>query len=98
MATLIRLLRPRGCYVGMGLIPGDIRVPFGEVVLRELRIRAGFGSSPTGWMRAVELVTTGQVRLEPLVTDVVPLSAWPAARARFEARVGIKTVFDPRLP
>lgn len=98
VGTLLRLLRPRGHYVGMGLISGDIRVPFGEIVLRELQVRAGFGSSPTGWMRAVELVASRKVRLEPLVTDVVPLRGWAEARARFEARAGIKTVFDPRLP
>ena len=59
-------LRPRGTLVQMGLLSGDISVPFGEIVTRELRVRAGFGSSPASWLRAVRLVRERQVELDPL--------------------------------
>ena len=90
-------LRPRGTLVQMGLLSGDIAVPFGEIVTRELRVRAGFGSSPASWLRAVRLVRERQIQLEPLISDVLPLRSWPIALEAFERRAGLKTVFDPRL-
>jgi len=90
-------LRPGGTLVQMGLLSGDISVPFGEIVTRELRVRAGFGSSPAAWLRAVRLVRERQVELEPLISDVLPLRSWATALDNFERRQGLKTVFDPRL-
>ena len=81
----------------MGLLSGDIPVPFGEIVVRELRVRAGFGSSPASWLRAGRLVANRSVELEPLISDVLPLRDWPKALEQFERRDGLKTVFDPRL-
>lgn len=90
-------LRPRGTLVQVGLLAGDISVPFGEIVYRELSVRAGFGSSPASWLRAGRLVADRQVELLPLISDVLPLRAWATALERFERRGGLKTVFDPRL-
>jgi L-iditol 2-dehydrogenase len=91
-------LRPRGTLVQVGLLAGDISLPFGEIVYRELGVRAGFGSSPASWLRAARLVAARQVELGPLISDVLPLRAWTTALEQFERRDGLKTVFDPRLP
>lgn len=90
-------LRPRGTLVQVGLLSGDIAVPFGLIVYRELTVRAGFGSSPASWLRAGRLVADRQVELSPLISDVLPLRDWTTALERFERRDGLKTVFDPRL-
>jgi len=90
-------LRPRGTLVQMGLLSGEIAVPFGEIVTRELTVRARLGTSPASWLRAVRLVEERLVSLEPLISDVLPLREWPRALDAFERRDGIKTVFDPRL-
>ena len=90
-------LRPRGTLVQVGLLSGTISVPFGEIVLRELRVRSGFGSSPTSWLRAVRLVSDGMIDLDSLVSEVLPLRSWATALERFERREGLKTLFDPRL-
>lgn len=95
--TALTWLRPRGTLVQMGLLSGEISVPFGEIVTRELRVRAGFGSSPASWLRAVRLVRERRVDLDPLISDVLPLRDWPKALASFDRRDGLKTVFDPRL-
>ncbi len=90
-------VRPGGRYVQMGLLSGNVSIPFGLVVTREIEIRATFGSSPTGWMRAVDLVTQRAVDLAPLVSTVLPLSGWREAIERLETRRGLKTILDPRL-
>jgi L-iditol 2-dehydrogenase len=91
-------LRPRGTLVQMGLLSGDISLPFGEIVTKELAVRSGFGTSPGAWLRAVRLVEERQVELEPLIGEVLPLRSWQRALERLEQRDGLKTVLDPRLP
>src|SRR5262249_16688124 len=41
----LRLVRSGGHYVQMGLLGGDVTVPFGEIVVREIAVRGSFGSS-----------------------------------------------------
>jgi L-iditol 2-dehydrogenase len=95
--TALEVVRPGGTHVQMGLLSGDVTIPFGLVVTREIAVRAGFGSSPAAWWRAVELVATRSVELSPLVSAVLPLRDWDVAIERLQARQGLKSVLDPRL-
>jgi L-iditol 2-dehydrogenase len=97
VASAIRWLRPGGRLVQMGLLAGDVAVPFGEIVTRELQVSAGFGSSPAAWRRAVRLVDERAVRLDPLLSHVFPLRDHASAFGCFARRDGLKTIFDPRL-
>ena len=93
----LRSIRPGGRYVQVGLLSGDISIPFGLVVTKEIGVRAGFGSSPTAWWRATDLVASHSVDLPPLVSTVLPLGSWAVALERLERRQGLKSVLDPRL-
>jgi threonine dehydrogenase-like Zn-dependent dehydrogenase len=74
-----------------------VSIPFGLVVTREIRVRAGFGSSPAAWWRAVRLVEARAVDLGPLVSAVLPLRDWSVAFDRMASRTGLKSILDPRL-
>ncbi|MEA2630659.1 MAG: L-iditol 2-dehydrogenase [Chloroflexota bacterium] len=93
----LRLVRPDGSFVQVGLLAGDVTIPFGEVVLKEIHVIATFGSSPAAWLRMERLLGAGLIELAPLVSDVLPLSDWRRAFDQVEKREGIKTIFDPRL-
>jgi L-iditol 2-dehydrogenase len=93
----LTLVRPRGRYVQLGLLTGNISVPFGEIVLREIAVTSGFGSSPASWHRAMALLAAALVSTDPLVTRVLPLGAWREAVQHLQNHEGIKTIFDPRL-
>ena len=97
VAAALRWLRPGGRLVQMGLLAGNVAVPFGEIVTRELSVTAGFGSSPASWRRAVRLVEARAVQLEPLVSHVFALRDHARAFDCFARRDGLKTMFDPRL-
>lgn len=97
VATAFACLRPGGRLVQMGLMSGPVEVPFGEIVTKELSVTAGFGSSPMSWRRAVSLVQERLVDLVPLVSNVYPLREHSAAFDASRRRVGVKTIFDPRL-
>jgi L-iditol 2-dehydrogenase len=93
----LNLVRPGGTYVQVGLLGGEVTIPFGEVVLKEIRVRSAFGSSPAAWRRMERLLAAGLIELPSLISEVLPLDDWRRAFEHVERRQGIKTVFDPRL-
>ena len=97
VGSALRWLRPGGRLVQIGLLGGDIAVPFGEIVTRELTVSAGFGSSPASWRRAVRLVEERAVEVAPMVSHVFALADHAMAFRAFSRRDGLKTIFDPRL-
>jgi len=93
----LNLVRPTGTYVQVGLLGGEVTIPFGEVVLKEIDVRSAFGSSPAAWRRMERLLAAGLVELPSLISEVLPLEDWRRGFEHLEERQGIKTVFDPRL-
>jgi L-iditol 2-dehydrogenase len=87
--------RRGGRYVQIGLAGKPVTLPFDLVCYRELTVTSGNASTPASWSRAVELVGAGQVRLEPLLSEVVPLEEWERAFAAARAGAGIKYVLAP---
>jgi L-iditol 2-dehydrogenase len=96
MAFCLAAARRGGRYVQIGLAGRPVTVPLDLVCFHELTITSGFASTPTSWATALELVEQHRVVLEPLLTEVVPLSDWERAFASARAGEGIKYVLDPR--
>jgi L-iditol 2-dehydrogenase len=94
IADGLRAARRRGRIVQMGLRGADVTIPYDLICFHELTVTAGFASNPQSWRRAVALL--GEVNLEPLVTEVVPLRDWRRAFEASRAADGIKYVLDPR--
>ena len=94
IADGLRAVRRRGRLVQMGLRGADVLVPYDLICFKELTVSAGFASNPQSWRRAMALL--GAVRLEPLVTEVVPLRDWRRAFEASRAGDGVKFVLDPR--
>jgi L-iditol 2-dehydrogenase len=97
MAAGLAAARRGGRHVQIGLAGKPVTLPFDLVCFHELRITSGFASTPSSWRKALELVAERRVRLEPLLTEVVPLADWERAFAGTRAGDGIKFVLDPRV-
>jgi L-iditol 2-dehydrogenase len=93
----LRAIRKGGHYVQVGLTGKPISLDIDLVCLKELVVTSGFASTPRSWRRVEQLIASGQVVLDPLVTDVAPLSAWEASFERTRRADGVKLVLDPRL-
>lgn len=93
----LRAIRKGGHYVQVGLAGKPISVDLDLVCLKELVVTSGFASTPRSWHRAEKLIASGAVVLDPLVTDVAPLSAWETSFGRTRRADGLKLVLDPRL-
>jgi L-iditol 2-dehydrogenase len=94
IADGLRTARRRGHLVQMGLRGADVTIPYDLICFKELTVSAGFASNPASWRRAMALLD--EVKLEPLVTEVVPLREWRRAFEASRAVDGIKYVLDPR--
>ena len=92
------LLRARrgARFVQIGLRGTEVTVPFDEICFRELVVTSGNASTPASWRRALALIESRAVALEPLVTEVVPLAEWERAFAAARNAEAVKVVLDPR--
>lgn len=87
----LRLAPRRGTIVQIGLYGKPIPVPVDILVLKEIRLLGSFSSTPTSWTTALDLMASGAIRTEPLVTSKRPLEDWQdafrAARNKGEGKI-----------
>ncbi len=88
--TAIRAVRPGGVVVLVG-VQGNVSIPLGAVVSHELDVR-GVHRYPDLFPQALDLLASGDVVIDDLVSRVVPLSAAPGALRR---PTGLRTVVMP---
>jgi L-iditol 2-dehydrogenase len=91
----LTLVRRRGRYVQVGLFGRPVAFDLDQVVYRELTVTGSNASTPPSWLRALDLLRSGQVRTAPLISHVLPVTAWAEARRIFDAGEGVKIVFEP---
>jgi L-iditol 2-dehydrogenase len=95
IASALESARRGGKLVQIGLAGKPVTVPFDLICFHELTVTSGFASTPVSWGRALELVSERRVDMEPLLSEIVPLSRWEEAFAATRAGEGIKFVLDP---
>jgi len=99
--TSITSLRPRGRHVQVGLLPAGTAadpVPMHTVISRELEVLGSHGLAAHDYPELLDLVTSGRLRPEALVTQTVGLDELPKAFAHIgtpEQPAGI-TLIHPR--
>lgn len=95
-ADALTALRKAGRLMLMGLSGRLSQVPLDHICYKELAVTSGFATRPSAWRRALGLIEDGALSLEPLVTEVVPISDWRHAFDASFAATGVKYVIDPR--
>ena len=96
-ADALNFLVKGGHLMNMGLSGRNSNLSLDPICMKELSITSGFASTPRSWRRAMGWLQSGSMMLAPLITDVLPLSAWNQGFDRSFAADGIKFVLDPRL-
>ncbi|MER6560991.1 zinc-dependent alcohol dehydrogenase family protein [Streptomyces sp. NPDC001027] len=98
-AASVNGLRRRGRHVQVGLLPsadGMTSVPLARAVALELEILGSHGMAAHAYPELLELVRSGVLRPDLLVTSTIPLDAAPAALAALGASPGAgMTVVEP---
>jgi L-iditol 2-dehydrogenase len=98
IAAAIDSVRKGGTITLVGNIAPQIALPLQKVVSRQIRLQ-GSCASAGEYPRAIELIASGTIKVEALITAVAPLREGPSWFERLHAREPnlMKIVLDPRL-
>jgi len=81
----IESVRKGGSVVLVGNVSPEVKLPLQTVVTRQLRLQ-GSCASAGEYPRAIELVSSGAIRVKPLISAVAPLQEGPQWFERLYAR------------
>ena len=84
VAASIDAVRKGGTVTLIGNIDRNVNLPLQKVVTRELRLQ-GTAAIADEYPRAIELVASGQIQVQPMISAVAPLADGPAWFARLHA-------------
>jgi L-iditol 2-dehydrogenase len=93
--TCLSLVRRRGRYAQVGLFGRPVEWDLEQVCYKELQVSGSNATVPSAWRKALVLLATGQVRMAPIISTVLPIAEWRQAFDLFEARGGLKIILTP---
>jgi L-iditol 2-dehydrogenase len=96
IAASIASVRKGGTVTLIGNISPEVKIPLQVVVSRQIRLQGSCASSGE-YPQAMELLASGKIKVQSLITAVAPLSDGPAWFARLHAGEPnlMKVVLDP---
>jgi L-iditol 2-dehydrogenase len=99
VASAINCVRKGGTVTLVGNIAPTVSLPLQKVVSRQIRLQ-GSCASAGEYPEAMELVSSGKIKVAPMISAVVPLRDGPAWFERLHAREPnlMKVILDPRQP
>jgi len=92
MREAFSTLHPGGRLVVVGYSNHEVAFTAGRIMYREMEIRGSLGCRSVDYPRVIELVRSGRVQLEPLVTARFPLSEINAGLDTLRQGKGIRSV------
>jgi L-iditol 2-dehydrogenase len=96
VAAAIDSVRKGGTVTLIGNISPEVTLPLQIVVTRQIRLQ-GTAASAGEYPQAIEMMTSGKIRVQPLISAVAPLSDGPQWFERLYAREPnlMKVVLEP---
>jgi 6-hydroxycyclohex-1-ene-1-carbonyl-CoA dehydrogenase len=92
MQAAFSTLRPGGRLVVVGYSDHEVALHAGRIMYREMEIRGSLGCRPVDYPRVIELVRSGRVRIDRLVTARFPLVEINEGFDRLRRGAGIRSV------
>ena len=99
IASAIDCVRKGGTVTLIGNITPEVKLPLQKVVSRQIRLQ-GTAASAGEYPQAIELITSGKIKVKPLITAVAPLEDGPRWFSRLYAHEPnlMKVVLSPLTP
>lgn len=93
----IAALRRGGTAHLLGSAEGSVDLPLSQALMKEISFRTIHGRNAESWPIAIELLSSGAVDLEPLVTHRLPLSDYDHAFELLIEGKGCKVIMEPSV-
>jgi len=99
VVTAIDCVRKGGTVTLIGNIAAQVSIPLQRVVTRQIRLQ-GSCASAGEYPEAIELISSGSIKVAPLISAVAPLEDGPRWFERLYAHEPnlMKVILDPRIP
>ncbi|HEY8548437.1 MAG TPA: alcohol dehydrogenase catalytic domain-containing protein [Vicinamibacterales bacterium] len=88
-------LRPLGQYTQVAICGREVPFPIDQVFYKQLTVRGSVTYTADTWDRVMRLHAGGGLRLQELVSEVLPLEEWERAFALCETRRALKVLLRP---
>ncbi len=91
----MQLARPNGIITKIGWGPQPLDFSLDPLVQKAVTLQGSFSHLHATWERALGLLSSGQIDLDPIIGGVYPLANWQAGFEQMEAGVNVKSVLLP---
>lgn len=88
-------LRPMGRYTQVGICGRDIQFPMDQIFYKQLTIRGSVCYTARTWDRMMRIYEQGHIRLNDLISTMLPISEWQRAFDLCTNRKAIKVLMHP---
>jgi threonine dehydrogenase-like Zn-dependent dehydrogenase len=95
LADALHLLRPGGTCLIFAAGPLPQAVDLDRVYRAELLLRGSRSATPRHLREALDAIATGRIRVDDLITDVLPLTEFAEGLDRYRRGAALKVVFRP---
>jgi L-iditol 2-dehydrogenase len=86
------MVRPNGRITKIGWGPQPLDFSLDPLVGKAVTLQGSFSHTYPTWEHALQLLSTGQINLGPVIGGVYPLDDWRAAFSRMEEGLNVKSV------
>ena len=95
LKTALDITRPNGIIAKIGWGPQPLDFSLDPLVQKAISLQGSFSHLHATWERALQLLSSGQIDLAPIIGGAYPLANWEAAFERMESGVNVKSVLLP---
>ncbi len=95
MDSGLQLVRKHGRYVQYGLCNRKIEFDVEKICYKELQFTGCMGQTYENWEMLLKLIANGKIKMEPLVSDILPLSRWREGFERVMRQECFKILLTP---
>ena len=86
------LVRPLGTVVKIGWGPQPLNFSLDPLVAKAATLQGSFSHTYATWERVLQLMATGQLKLDPMIGGVYPLDEWEAGFHAMAVGENVKSV------
>lgn len=90
------MLKKKGKLVQVGLTKQSLEIEYSLLTAKEISLIGTFGHNWNNWEVALDMISKGRIKTEPIITHHFPLEKWEEAFQLAENQEGIKILLHPR--